>query len=975
MHAKNKGITLVGNPEYPKKKKNPTMKITIIGLFFFICCSSANAQISGTVFRDFNNNGVKNNTATFNEPFVAGVTVKAFNAANVQLGVTKTTDAAGAYSFTALEIPSGIAVRIEFSGLSVADASSFNGTGNGTNVQFATGAQVPTVNFAINNPADYNEALPKFVMPLYSVGTAGGANAGKPALITLNYDYTGRTTVATHAQIGATYGVGYQKTTQYIYSSAFLKRNVGLAQGLGHIFMTHAATGFKGSFTLQGVNGIDMGTVDRATAPDNTINTTDVFARDLDAFGKVGTVGFGDAEVYNNKILSVVNLKTRSLINIDISNISLLPTNGSAVPASLVTEYPLTFPGACAATSGVMRPFGLAYYKDKGYIGVVCDASVSKLASDLTAFVYSFDPLNVAGGLTLVVSFPLNYTREKKGYFSAGDEQNGMWKPWVNVWADMQKHIYSGTEWYPDHASPVLAGIEFSEDGSMILGFMDRVANQIGQKEPIPLAGAPASNIIQDWAAGDIIKLCNVGGSYVMEASAASCTDADNISAPAAMMSLVDGPSNVGEFFFNDTYLVGSPGTKGHGETSLGSLGYKKGSYEVLLSCFDFNAYDQPAALRKFNVNNGAKNSEFLITGAPGGSTSRFGKQQGIGDIELLSAEQPIQIGNRIWQDTNFNGIQDADETTPGVPMGTIVTLRSPGVDGIYGNGDDQTWVTTTDATGNYFFSSLSGSDNRKPASWTGVGNTILPGYNYRIEVAIPSLNSLTVADAGGPAGDHIDNDAVTSGSTAIVNFNTSNTNHNFDIGIAPIPLPLTLVSFTAQLKGGNVVDLKWETAAEINVSHFEIEKSMDGVNFTKLSIVSAQGNTADITHYSINDIVNTNQSLLYYYRLRSVDKDGKSELSATRMIRISKQAEKATIITTYPNPVNNEIRITIPGNWQNKKGVYEIYDAIGKTVKRMEVSSSSQTETINISSLSPGFYIVQVSFNGQSAQQKILKR
>jgi hypothetical protein len=192
---------------------------------------------------------------------------------------------------------------------------------------------------------------------------------------------------------------------------------------------------------------------------------------------------------------------------------------------------------------------------------------------------------------------------------------------------------------------------------------------------------------------------------------------------------------------------------------------------------------------------------------------------------------------------------------------------------------------------------------------------------------------------------------------------------------LAPLStLPVKMYSFTANLNN-NKVDLKWVTASEINVSHFIVEKSTDGVNFSEAGLMFAYGNATDKTNYSLSDNVNTNQAGVFYYRLRSIDIDGKSELSETRIIRIGKQTEKNISIVTYPNPVSNEIRITIPANWQNKKVVYEIFNVNGRTAKKIETANSSQTETLNVSALSPGFYIVRVSFDGQIAQQKIIKQ
>ena len=186
--------------------------------------------------------------------------------------------------------------------------------------------------------------------------------------------------------------------------------------------------------------------------------------------------------------------------------------------------------------------------------------------------------------------------------------------------------------------------------------------------------------------------------------------------------------------------------------------------------------------------------------------------------------------------------------------------------------------------------------------------------------------------------------------------------------------LPVKMYSFTANLNN-NKVDLKWVTASEINVSHFIVEKSTDGVNFSNAGLVFAYGNATDKANYSFSDNVNTAQVAVIYYRLRSVDIDGKNELSETRIIRIGKQTEKGISIITYPNPVSNEVRITIPANWQNKKVIYEIFNANGIAAKRMETANSSQTETINVSSFAPGFYIVRVSFDGQTAMQKIIKQ
>jgi hypothetical protein len=191
---------------------------------------------------------------------------------------------------------------------------------------------------------------------------------------------------------------------------------------------------------------------------------------------------------------------------------------------------------------------------------------------------------------------------------------------------------------------------------------------------------------------------------------------------------------------------------------------------------------------------------------------------------------------------------------------------------------------------------------------------------------------------------------------------------------IAPIStLPVKLTAFNASL-AKDKVNLKWETASEINVSHFELERSTDGVNFSQAAMVFSYGAADTKSNYNYSDNVASFQVPVVYYRLRSVDIDGKSELSETRIIRLSKEQANSISLLTYPNPVMNELRVTVPNNWQNKQTVFELFNANGQIASRKATTGSNQTETINTSNLAPGFYVVRVTCDGQTAQQKIVK-
>lgn len=191
----------------------------------------------------------------------------------------------------------------------------------------------------------------------------------------------------------------------------------------------------------------------------------------------------------------------------------------------------------------------------------------------------------------------------------------------------------------------------------------------------------------------------------------------------------------------------------------------------------------------------------------------------------------------------------------------------------------------------------------------------------------------------------------------------------------AQVTLPVKLVSFSALLNDKESADLKWTTASEKNVSHFEIEKSTDGKTFTSQGIVFAHGNTSDEKKYTFTDKnINTNNPGVIYYRLRSVDNDGTSELSFIRSIRIGKKEDQLSILA-YPNPVLNELRVTIPSHWQGRKVSYELYNSSGQVMLHFLSAHGSQTETINVSKFIPGSYIIKARCGDESAYQKIIRR
>ena len=198
---------------------------------------------------------------------------------------------------------------------------------------------------------------------------------------------------------------------------------------------------------------------------------------------------------------------------------------------------------------------------------------------------------------------------------------------------------------------------------------------------------------------------------------------------------------------------------------------------------------------------------------------------------------------------------------------------------------------------------------------------------------------------------------------------NTATVTINF---FAKITLSVKLLDFTAKYTKPNVL-LEWSTSQEHNFSHFIIEQSTDGTNFSQTAIVFGAGESNSRIDYSYIDKDINGRGGIVYYRLKQVDIDGRFDYSPVRMIKLAEETGEM-MITSFPNPVTNELHVTIAGKWQGKVIKYELVNTNGQLIKQIIHSSAGQTETIAVSDLEKGIYFVRVNCSGEMAMQKIIK-
>lgn len=720
--------------------------------------TTAGAAINGTVFRDFNANGTKD----LNDPGIGGIAVKAYNASNTIVG-TATSSGNGSYSLTLLPLPpAGNKVRIEFSNLPSHLKPGPAGSLSLTTVTFAQDGDVG-VDLGLANPADYCQTDPLLATPCYVNGNplaTTGANPAGNQDVLFGFPYSAANTtpspspLAKGREIGATWGLAYQRRTGLLFAAAVQKRHAGFGPGGTGAIYKIDRSGPTSSLLLDvnalyGANTAGNNPHAGSILPDNA----NAANHDPDSFYQVGKIAFGDIDIAEgDDMLYAVSLRDKTLYQIDIGG---LP--GTNPGLNQIRRYPIPNPG-CA--DGDFRPWATRAHDGLVYVGVVCSAEASQVAANLQAHVLVFTPAaGLAGAFSgPVFSFPLTYPRGDAA--NDGRSFKATWLPWINDAMRMRSVVTTagGTLAFFDqgiiYPQPILSDIEFDEQGRMIIGLMDRFGHQSGRSNfntlgylgaPIPnnldSAGTPdrlalntglvatgtsgATSQFYGMAGGDILCAAkNNIGAWVLESNA-NCGASTSGGA-----NNLQGPGN-GEYFWGDAF------TSFHQEITLGGLLVVLGKGEVAVTMYD--------PLTSFLTGGVGWLSTTAI--APGTRTkgyqvfadslSTFGKAAGVGDLEALCDPAPIEIGNRVWNDLNHNGIQDPNE--PGL-AGVTVSLYNANAAPLVS--------TVTDGNGQYLFNKLN------------VAGGLTPNTAYLLAIAPSALTgSPTLAKAGNNVA--IDSDGV----------------------------------------------------------------------------------------------------------------------------------------------------------------------------------------------------------------------
>jgi len=779
----------------------------ILGLLLLSALGTTqlSAQITGSVFRDYNGNGTKQS----GEPGREGIIVKFYSNANLPtkdafLGQT-TTNSSGNYSYSPAVYP----VRIEFeipSGLcNLSPTQDFSGAYGGlygTAVQFAKGPG--SYNFVISYPYDFStEVNPFSFIAIMGNGDPLDPNGNakdQPAIGRFNYLNSGfaansgqglnsghpYVVCARHEQVGATWGLSYSRHAKKLWASSCVRRHSGIGPlGTGGIYWFNAEGPYDLNANLKFINFDELGipTSDQVNpytkaltvnSPcSNKVFFSPVLGSNTDrllpndkadpsadpaAWGQVGKLSFGDMDISEDgRYLYIVNLYDKKLYEIDLVD----PFNPQAPTIINVGSRIRSFviPDPCGGDSqpgGQSRPWALKYTRGKLLVGVTCSAQKANGdptggdAGDMLGTIYE---LEASSGIWSAPILQFN--------FDYRTSTSQPWVPWRTDW------------WFiggDRDGCPLMSDIELDAKGNIIIGVMDMHASQLGHRNA-NLCGTCCPEDAR--MVGDILQAVR------------------NTNSQSCQYSISFSPE-----YYNDNNV--------HLESSMGALSvHFTADFDGTLSTFMDPVSIWSSGTMLFNNQNGAQQKTlnannvleegYEILYASSTNQGPFGKANSLGDIETVGIIPPIEVGNLIWEDIDEDGVQDATE--PGIAGIQMEFLDANG--NIVG-------TTITDSKGGYYFNLTNVVDTIGPTKPNVLGPQPFTNYMIRISpihfsggVGLTPIASYTLTGtdiAGAGLANSSDNDASITGGLAKINITTGGpgeNNHTYDFGLIGCAKPI----------------------------------------------------------------------------------------------------------------------------------------------------------------------------------------
>jgi autotransporter-associated beta strand protein len=185
--------------------------------------------------------------------------------------------------------------------------------------------------------------------------------------------------------------------------------------------------------------------------------------------------------------------------------------------------------------------------------------------------------------------------------------------------------------------------------------------------------------------------------------------------------------------------------------------------------------------------------------------------------------------------------------------------------------------------------------------------------------------------------------------------------------------LPVELTSFNAAIRNG-LVDLKWETATEVNNYGFEVERKTASADWSKIGFVEGHNSTNSPKYYSYSDKPEGTGKIAY--RLKQIDNDGQFEYSPEVEVLVDNLPNGFVLEQNYPNPFNPETSIRFALK-EDTKATLKVYNSLGAEIATLFDGTAEAGRYYDVkfggSELASGFYIYKLVAGEYVSVKKML--
>jgi hypothetical protein len=196
-----------------------------------------------------------------------------------------------------------------------------------------------------------------------------------------------------------------------------------------------------------------------------------------------------------------------------------------------------------------------------------------------------------------------------------------------------------------------------------------------------------------------------------------------------------------------------------------------------------------------------------------------------------------------------------------------------------------------------------------------------------------------------------------------------------FGVAAADILLGNQIIDLRATAMNNSFIRVDWSTPEEEDLSHFEIERSLDNMNFEYLMTTTAAGNSLVQTNYFEDDhAVLPNQD--YYYRIKMVNVDGSYNYSNVVTERINAENAGEGVVV-YPNPISVGNATVAVTSVRERDLNVRVFDAIGQLIYTQQQVVPAGTSQFEIPSDNwpSGVYFIQLGDQDFNSVKELVKK